>query len=70
MYDLFIHKHLDKTVDLCYRSEPFLTETKRIEFLFNLYDKYTAGLFAGMGKKKKNKNNIEKIIQSLPNILF
>jgi hypothetical protein len=28
-------------------------EIKRIEFLFELYDKYTSGLFAGEGKKKK-----------------
>lgn len=40
------HQELDKTVDLCYRSQPFLNETKRIEFLFELYDKYTAGLLA------------------------
>jgi hypothetical protein len=44
------HQELDKTVDLCYRPQPFPNETKRIEFLFDLYDKYTAGLFA---KKKK-----------------
>jgi len=43
------HQALDKAVDLCYRPQPFPNETKRIEFLFELYDKYTAGLFA---KKK------------------
>ena len=47
------HQALDKAVDLCYRPQPFLTETKRIEYLFDLYDKYTAGLFAGEGKKKR-----------------
>jgi hypothetical protein len=40
------HQALDKAVDLCYRSQPFPNETKRIEFLFELYDKYTSGLFA------------------------
>jgi len=40
------HNELDKAVDLCYRPQPFINETKRIEFLFELYDKYTAGLFA------------------------
>ncbi|HSO85523.1 MAG TPA: DNA methyltransferase, partial [Draconibacterium sp.] len=40
------HNELDKAVDLAYRPQPFATETKRIEFLFELYDKYTAGLFA------------------------
>lgn len=29
------HQALDKAVDLCYRSQPFINETKRIEFLFN-----------------------------------
>ncbi len=47
------HQELDKAVDLCYRPQPFINETKRIEFLFELYDKYTAGLFAGEKKKKK-----------------
>ena len=47
------HQELDKAVDLCYRSQPFMNETKRIEFLFELYDKYTAGLFAGEKKHKK-----------------
>ncbi len=53
------HNELDKAVDQCYRSQPFLNETKRIEFLFELYDRYTAGLFAGEKKKlnKKHKSN-------------
>ena len=49
------HQALDKAVDQCYRSQPFVNETKRIEFLFELYDKYTAGLF--VKEKKKFKNN-------------
>ena len=44
------HQALDKAVDLCYRPQPFTSEAKRIEFLFELYDKYTAGLFV---KEKK-----------------
>jgi hypothetical protein len=47
------HQALDKAVDKCYRPAPFESETKRIEYLFELYEKYTAGLFAGEGKKKK-----------------
>lgn len=47
------HQELDKAVDLAYRPQPFVNETKRIEFLFELYDKYTAGLFAKEKKKKK-----------------
>lgn len=57
------HQELDKAVDLCYRPQPFPNETKRIEFLFELYDKYTAGLFAKEKKtrmiKKEPNNNFE-----------
>ena len=31
---------LDKAVDLCHRSQPFINEAKSIEFLFELYDRY------------------------------
>lgn len=51
------HQQLDKAVDLCYRPQPFINETKRIEFLFELYDKYTAGLFVKEKKNKKKKEN-------------
>ena len=47
------HQQLDKVVDSCYRLQTFANETKRIEFLFELYDKYTAGIFAKEKKKKK-----------------
>lgn len=50
------HAALDKAVDLCYRPQPFATETKRIEYLFELYDKYTSGLFA-VKKNKKTKQS-------------
>jgi hypothetical protein len=46
------HQALDKAVDLCYRPQPFINETKRIEFLFELYDKLTSGIF---GKEKKKR---------------
>ena len=57
------HQALDKAVDLCYRPQPFQNETKRIEFLFELYDKYTAGMFAGekvrsKGQEAKKKKEI------------
>lgn len=45
------HQELDKAVDQCYRSAPFASEAKRMEFLFELYEKYTAGLLAGVKKK-------------------
>ncbi|MEI7500570.1 MAG: DNA methyltransferase [Bacteroidota bacterium] len=47
------HQELDKAVDLCYRPQPFPSEAKRIEFLFELYDKYTADLFT---KEKPRRN--------------
>ncbi len=50
------HQVLDKAVDVCYRSQPFQSETKRIEFLFELYDKYTAGLFV---KEKTKKSTVK-----------
>jgi hypothetical protein len=46
------HQELDKAVDLCYRPQSFPNETKRIEFLFELYEKYTQPLMA----KTKSKN--------------
>ena len=47
------HQELDKAVDLCYRPQPFPNETKRIEFLFELYEKYTQPLMAKTKSKKK-----------------
>jgi hypothetical protein len=47
------HQTLDKAVDQCYRSQPFTSEAKRIEFLFELYEKYTAGMFVLEKKNKK-----------------
>ncbi len=50
------HQALDKAVDLCYRSQPFTSELNRIEFLFGLYEQYTAPMFGGEGKKGKKKS--------------
>jgi len=49
------HNELDKAVDLAYRSQPFSTEAKRMEFLFELYEKYTANLFTKEKLKKQKK---------------
>ena len=46
------HQALDKAVDLCYRPQPFINETKRIEFLFELYDEIVGGMFGGKEKGK------------------
>jgi len=48
------HNELDKAVDLVYRPQPFSSEAKRMEFLFELYEKYTADLLT-KGKPKKVK---------------
>lgn len=39
-----IHKQLDRAVDLCYRKYPFPSELTRIEYLFELYQKYNNAL--------------------------
>ena len=52
------HNDLDKAVDQAYRSQPFTSEAKRMEFLFELYEKYTADLFT----KEKLKRSVKKAI--------
>jgi hypothetical protein len=47
------HQDLDKFVDGCYRPQPFDNETQRIEFLFDLYQKYMQPLFGSEKKSKK-----------------
>lgn len=49
------HNELDKAVDLAYHSQAFNTEAGRVEFLFELYEKYTANLFTKEKGKKKSK---------------
>jgi hypothetical protein len=48
------HQSLDKAVDLAYRPQPFASDAKRMEYLFELYEKYMAGMF-GEGKKASSK---------------
>jgi hypothetical protein len=48
------HNELDKAVDAAYSKQTFTSEAKRMEFLFELYEKYTAGLFVKEKKIKKN----------------
>jgi hypothetical protein len=47
------HNELDKAVDAAYSKQTFSSEAKRMEFLFELYEKYTAGLFVKEKKVKK-----------------
>jgi hypothetical protein len=49
------HNELDKAVDASYSKQTFSSEAKRMEFLFELYEKYTAGLFVKEKKVKKVK---------------
>jgi hypothetical protein len=53
------HNELDKAVDLAYRSQAFTTEANRMVYLFELYEKYTADLFAKEKPKKMKKQKIE-----------
>lgn len=49
------HQVLDKAVDRCYRPQPFENDARRVEYLFGLYEKYTAGLLAGSGRTWRKK---------------
>jgi hypothetical protein len=49
------HQKLDKAVDSCYRPQPFPQERNRIEFLFELYEAYTAPLLQEEKKAEKRK---------------
>lgn len=49
------HNSLDKAVDLAYRPQPFANDARRMEFLFDLYEKYTADLFTKLKVKKSKK---------------
>ncbi len=45
------HAKLDRTVDRCYRSQPFANERNRVEYLFKLYQKLTAPLLPTRKRK-------------------
>ena len=47
------HNELDKAVDAAYSKQTFTSEAKRMEFLFELFEKYTAGFFVKEKKGKK-----------------
>ena len=52
------HNELDRAVDLAYRPQPFTSEANRMVFLFELYEKYTAGLFTKTKAKKPRKRKV------------
>jgi hypothetical protein len=47
------HADLDRAVDRCYRSQPFTSERQRVEFLFALYESYTAPLLPADKTKRR-----------------
>jgi hypothetical protein len=47
------HQVLDRAVEKCYRSAPFANDAQRVEYLFELYEQYTKGLFEGEPKISK-----------------
>ncbi|MGF7218824.1 hypothetical protein GGR92_005003 [Spirosoma lacussanchae] len=55
------HQDLDRAVDQCYRKQAFANETRRIEYLFELYEQYTAPLIgAGLASnRRKRKQSTE-----------
>jgi hypothetical protein len=46
------HHELDKVVDLAYRPQPFTSESNRMVFLFELYEKYNSDMFTIRNSKK------------------
>lgn len=52
------HNELNKAVDLAYRPQAFTSEANRMEFLFGLYEKYTADLFTKEIPKKLRKASV------------
>lgn len=49
------HNDLDKAVDAAYSKQTFTSEAKRMEFLFELYEKYTTDLFTKEKTKQHKK---------------
>ncbi len=49
------HNELDKAVDACYGKKSFASDAERMEFLFSLYEQYTAPLVSDTKKKKTKK---------------
>ena len=47
------HQELDRAVDLCYRPQVFVDEIRRIEYLFELYEKLSSSLISAPKAKGK-----------------
>ena len=46
------HQDLDRAVDRCYRPEPSPSDRHRVEYLFALYEQFTAPLVAAAKPKR------------------
>lgn len=53
------HRANDEAVDGCYGKRRFKTELERLEFLFDLYRKYTEPLNLGTEKRTRKKRNLQ-----------
>jgi hypothetical protein len=51
------YQALDKAVDKCCRPQPFTSDAKRVENLFELYEAYTKGLLAAEKPKRGRKRS-------------
>jgi hypothetical protein len=49
------HAEIDRSVDLCYRPQPFTSERQRVEFLFALYEKLTAPLLPAVKPPRRRR---------------
>ena len=47
------HAQLDRTVDLCYRPQPFENDRQRVEYLFATYEKLIAPLTTPAKKSRR-----------------
>jgi hypothetical protein len=50
------HRVLDRTVDRCYRSQPFTSDWQRVEYLFALYEKLLTPMLP-VAKRRRSKRN-------------
>jgi hypothetical protein len=54
------HRVLDLAVDRLYRKAPFDSDRERVEHLFTLYEKMTAGLFVSAKSKGRRRSKAER----------
>lgn len=54
------HRELDLAVDTCYRPKVFKNELERLEYLFELYNKYIAPLVQEAEKAEQKRNRSRK----------